>query len=146
MCWIPIYLSPFLPYYLFKLLKSKCHQIWKMPAKQQHNLFITIYWIYNYLCNQCLWPLKLWVRIPFMARCIQYNIMWSSLSVTSDRSVFFPGTLVSSTNKTDHHDITEIYNVESDTKHHNHNPYLFPIFKNYIPSWLQLWVLKLHFQ
>ena len=26
-------------------------------------------WIYNYLCNQCLSPLKLWVRIPFMARC-----------------------------------------------------------------------------
>jgi hypothetical protein len=21
-------------------------------------------WIYNYLCNQCLLPLKLWVRIP----------------------------------------------------------------------------------
>jgi len=25
-------------------------------------------WIYNYLCHQCLSPLKLWVRIPFMAR------------------------------------------------------------------------------
>ena len=35
-------------------------------------------WIYNYLCNQCLSPLKLW------------------------------GTLVSSTNKTDRRDITEI--------------------------------------
>ena len=23
-------------------------------------------WIYNYLCNQCLSPLRLWVRIPFM--------------------------------------------------------------------------------
>jgi len=34
-------------------------------------------WIYNYLCNQCLVsPLKLWVRIPLMARCIRYNIMW----------------------------------------------------------------------
>ena len=32
-------------------------------------------WIYNYLCNQCLSPLKLWVRIPFMARCTRYN-MW----------------------------------------------------------------------
>ena len=37
---------------------------------------IVWYWIYNYLCNQCLSPLKLWVRIPFMARCTRYNIMW----------------------------------------------------------------------
>ena len=35
--------------------------------------------------------------------------MWSSVSVTCDRSVFFfPGMQVSSTNKTDRHDITEI--------------------------------------
>jgi len=33
-------------------------------------------WIYNYLGNQHLLPLKLWVRIPFMARCTRYNIMW----------------------------------------------------------------------
>jgi hypothetical protein len=33
-------------------------------------------WIYNYLCNQCLSPLKLWVRTPFMAGCTGYNIMW----------------------------------------------------------------------
>ena len=33
-------------------------------------------WIYNYLYNQCLSPLKLWVRTPFMARCTQYNFMW----------------------------------------------------------------------
>ena len=33
-------------------------------------------WIYNYLCNQCLSLLTLWVRTPFMARCTQYNIMW----------------------------------------------------------------------
>jgi hypothetical protein len=33
-------------------------------------------WIYNYLCNQCISPLKLWVWTPFMARCTRYNIMW----------------------------------------------------------------------
>ena len=32
-------------------------------------------WIYNYLCNQCLSPLKLWVRTPFMMRFTRYNIM-----------------------------------------------------------------------
>ena len=26
-------------------------------------------WIYNYLCNQCLSPLVLWVRISIRARC-----------------------------------------------------------------------------
>ena len=33
-------------------------------------------WIYNYICNQCLLPLKLSVRTPYMARCTRYNIMW----------------------------------------------------------------------
>ena len=45
-------------------------------------------WVFNYLCNQCLSLLKLWVRTPFMARCTRYNIMWSSWSVTCDRSGF----------------------------------------------------------
>ena len=45
---------------------------------------------------------------PASARCIQYNIMWQSLSVTCDRWFSPPSTLVSSTNKTDHHDIIEI--------------------------------------
>jgi hypothetical protein len=65
-------------------------------------------WIYNYLCNQCLSPLTLWVRIPFMARCTRNNIMWSSSSVTRDRSVVFSGYSVFPTNKTDRHNITEI--------------------------------------
>jgi len=33
-------------------------------------------WIHNYLCNQCLSPPTLWVRIPPLARCTQYNIIW----------------------------------------------------------------------
>jgi len=33
-------------------------------------------WIHNYLFNQCLSPLTLWVRIPFIARCTWYKIMW----------------------------------------------------------------------
>ena len=45
--------------------------------------------IYNYLCNQCLSPLKLWVGTPFMARCSRYNIVRYSLSVTGERSVVF---------------------------------------------------------
>jgi len=26
-------------------------------------------WIYDYLCHQCLSPLTLWVRIPFVSKC-----------------------------------------------------------------------------
>ena len=33
-------------------------------------------WINNYLCNQCLSPLMLWVRTLFMVRYTRYNIMW----------------------------------------------------------------------
>ena len=56
-------------------------------------------WIYNYMCNQCLSPLRLWGWILLKARCTRYNIMcqW-----------FSPGTRISSTNKTDRHNITEI--------------------------------------
>jgi hypothetical protein len=44
--------------------------------------------------------------------CTRYNIMWSSLSVTCDRSVVFSASSISSTNKTDRHDITEILLIE----------------------------------
>ena len=65
-------------------------------------------WIYIYLCTQCLSPVKLWVRIPFMASCTRCNIMWSILSVTCDRSVVFY------TNKTDRNDTgtTEIFQMK----------------------------------
>jgi hypothetical protein len=73
--------------------------------------------IYNYMCNQCLSPLKLWVRTPFMARCTRYNIMWQSLSVIYGRLVVFSG----------HSGFLHQWNwpqrynwniVESDVKHH----------------------------
>jgi len=64
-------------------------------------------WIYNYLINQSLWPLKLCVRNPLlMDRCTRYNIISLSLSTTYDKTVFFSGCFP--TNKTVRHDITEI--------------------------------------
>ena len=56
--------------------------------------------IYNYLCNQYISPLTLWVWTLFMASCTWYNIMWLATGWW-----FSP---VSSTNKTDSHNITEI--------------------------------------
>ena len=63
-------------------------------------------WIYNYICNQCLSPLMLWVRISKTTRCTALRdkvCQW----LTTGRW-FSPGTPVSSTKKTDRHDITEI--------------------------------------
>jgi hypothetical protein len=34
-------------------------------------------WIYNYLCNQCLSPLKLWVRIPLMKTWSLISNYWT---------------------------------------------------------------------
>ena len=65
-------------------------------------------WIYSYLCNQCLSPLMLWVCIPlrrgvFNTTLCDFVCQWLTIG-----RWFSPGTPVSSTNKTDRHDITEI--------------------------------------
>ena len=66
-------------------------------------------WIYNYLCNQRLSPLKLWIQIPLMVRCTRYNIMWYKVCQwLATGRLFSPDTPVSSTNNTDLNDITEI--------------------------------------
>ena len=49
-----------------KRLHNKCDK-WGIPYKDYYN--------YN-LCNQCISPFKLWVRITLMARYTRYNIMW----------------------------------------------------------------------
>ena len=64
-------------------------------------------WIYNYLCNQCLSPLT-WVRIP-LRRGVLYTILCDKdCQWLTAGQWFSPGTPVSSTNKTDRHDIAEI--------------------------------------
>ena len=63
-------------------------------------------WIYNYLCNQCLSPLMLWVRISIRANC---TILCDKVCQWLATCRWFsPGAPVSSTNKTDRHDIAEI--------------------------------------
>jgi hypothetical protein len=63
-------------------------------------------WIYNYLCNQCPSPLMLWVPISIRARCTTLCDKICQWLATG--WWLSPGTQVSSTNKTDCHDITEI--------------------------------------
>ena len=65
-------------------------------------------WIDNYMCNQCLSPLTLWVWISLRRGVLDTTVcdkIWQWLAVGR---WFSPGTGVSSTNKTDRHDITEI--------------------------------------
>jgi hypothetical protein len=63
-------------------------------------------WMYNYLCNQCLWPLMLWVLISISPRCTtSCNKVCQWLATGR---WFSPGPPVSSTHETDRHDITEI--------------------------------------
>ena len=63
-------------------------------------------WINYYLCNQCLSPLTLWVRIPFRRDVLDTTLI-HVIKFAASRW-FSPGIPVSSTNKTDHHDITVI--------------------------------------
>ena len=63
-------------------------------------------WIYNYLCNRYLSQLILFVCIPLRARCSTLcDKVWQWRAAGP---WFSPCTLVSSTYKTDHHDIAEI--------------------------------------
>jgi hypothetical protein len=62
-------------------------------------------WIYNYLCNQCPSPLKLWVLIPLMAKCTFCDEVCQWLAAGL---LFSSDTSVSTTNKTECHDITAI--------------------------------------
>jgi hypothetical protein len=58
-------------YIYIYIYASHYKQTWGCRGRD-HNNYVS--WIYNYLRNQCLSPLKLWVRTMFMARCTRYNI------------------------------------------------------------------------
>jgi hypothetical protein len=65
-------------------------------------------WIYNYLCNQCLSPLNLLVRIPLKLGVFDTTLCDKDCQGHATGRWLSPGTPVSSTNKTDRNDITEI--------------------------------------
>jgi hypothetical protein len=66
-------------------------------------------WIYNYLCNQCRSPLKLWVRIPLRRSVLDTTVCDQLCQWLAAGRWFFSGTPISSTNKTCRHvDMTEI--------------------------------------
>jgi hypothetical protein len=75
---------------------------WLLYAKQQWPWSYGS-WIYNYLCNQYLSPLILWIWISIMARCTTLCDKVCKWLATGRWS-----SPVSSNNKTDRHDISEI--------------------------------------
>ena len=63
-------------------------------------------WIYSYLCNQCISPLMLWVRISTRARC---TTLYDKVNQWLAAGRWFSlGPPVCTTSKTDRHDMAEM--------------------------------------
>ena len=97
-------------------------------------------WIYNYLCNQCLSPLTLRVWTLFWWGVLNTTLCDKVCRWLATGQWFSQGTLVSFTNKTDLHDITEIL-LKWALKHNNTNP-LHRI--SFIRKKLKYWDIYMH--
>ena len=65
-------------------------------------------WVYNYVGNQYISPLTLWLRIALRRGLIKTKLYDKVCQWLAAGRWFSPGTPVSCTDKTDHHDMTEI--------------------------------------
>ena len=65
-------------------------------------------WFNNCLCNQYLSPIMLWVQTPLRRDVLDTTLCDKVCQWLTAGRWFSPGTPVSSTNKTDRQDITEI--------------------------------------
>ena len=99
-------------YMYFTLLPSNKIRKWKLFSCLYLQVICRDCMVVGFttICAICLSPLMLWVRTPFMVRCLVLNTtlcdkvcQWLATGLW-----FSLGTLVSSTNKADRHDITEI--------------------------------------
>jgi hypothetical protein len=103
--------------------------------------------IYNYLCNQCLSSLMLWVRISIRARCT--TLCDKVCQLLASGRWFSLGTPVSSTNNTNHHDITEILlkvalnTIKQQTNKYYSDNYCASISINYHANTLIVAVLEI---
>ena len=103
-----------------------------MNCGQIRNLFYFLQNLINYVT----------MYIIYVNR--RYDIMWSRCQCLATGRLFSPGTPVSSTNKTDRHDITELLLKVALISQPKHLPYAYrkkKQLKNMV-----LWVLKDQFQ
>ena len=80
-------------------LQVMCNMFWGLSWSCSYGSLI-----YNYLCNQCLSPLRLWVRTTLRRGILDTTLCDKVCQRLATGRWFSP---VSTTN-TDHHDITEI--------------------------------------
>ena len=85
----------------FKFVVCFVMFMWRGPARM-------VVGINNYLCNQCISPLTLWIRISLMRGVLDTTLCDKVYQWLAAGRWFSPDTPVSSTNETDCHDITEI--------------------------------------
>jgi hypothetical protein len=71
-------------------------------------------WIYNYLCNQCLSPLTLWLRIPPRRGVLDTTLCDKVCQWLATGRWFSPVIPFSSSNKTGRYDNTQLTCVTSD--------------------------------
>ena len=62
--------------------------------------------VYNYLCNQCLSPLTMWVQTPLRRGVLDTALCDKDCQWLVEGRWFSLGSPISSTNKTEHHDIS----------------------------------------
>ena len=90
-------------YHHFKKPVSFSSWLWGLSWSWPYGILI-----YNYLFNQCLSPLTLWVQIRLRQGVLDTTLCDQVCQWLAAGLWFSPGTLVSSTNITDCHDIAEI--------------------------------------
>ena len=106
-----------------RLSNSEISYIWKVHLYMDFFLKLIVFvgtyrsmscswsygsWIYNYLCNQCLSSLTLWVRIPSLRGVLDTTSCDKVRQWPTTGRWFSPDTQVSPINKIDRYDITEI--------------------------------------
>jgi len=100
-------------------------------------------WIYNYLCNQCLSPLKFWVRIPLRWGILDVALCHKVCQWLATGRLFSPVSPVSSINKTDRDDIAKILlKVVLNTKN-PHPPFCLLVSISYLTKRVFVIVLYL---
>ena len=134
----------FKPLQIFEKLFFHCFRelfCWQEIRSQQ----LDRYWYCSFLsypyCLHCS-PLTLWVLIPLKRGVLDTTLYDKVYQWLTTGRWFSPGTLDSSTNKTDSHD--NFNTLKSGIKHHNPKPLLLFILTCccYIPVITVLWHLK----